>query len=189
MLHLRKNHMAKVAVALTLFAAAMFYAFTGTTAVVAADSASSLAVTEHKVLVQAAVDDVLNGHDMSAIESLFAENFVRYDADSPNVLLGREGMGFVTDYYRSAFPDLKYTVEDVIAEGDRVVTRWTATGTQQGAFRLLAPTGNRITWSGVTIWQVRDGKILTAWIDQNTARLMEQLGGSAETSWGPAYYR
>ncbi|MFN8466356.1 MAG: ester cyclase [Caldilineaceae bacterium] len=189
MLKGRKNHIAKVAVVLTVFAAILSYAFTGTTAVVAADNASSLAATEHKVLVQAAVDDVLNGRDVSAIESLFAENFVRYDTESPDVLLGRKGMSFVTDYYRKAFPDLKYTVEDVIAEGDRVVTRWTATGTQQGAFRLLAPTGNRVKWSGVTIWQVRDGKILTAWLDQNTAGLAEQLGGSAETSWGPAYYR
>jgi steroid delta-isomerase-like uncharacterized protein len=189
MLQGRMDRMAKVVVVLTVFAATLSYACTGTTAVVAADNASSLAATDHKVLVQAAVDDVLNGHDVSAIESLFAENFVRYDADSPNVLLGREGMSFVNDYYRKAFPDLTYTVEDVIAEGDRVVTRWTATGTQQGAFRLLAPTGNRVTWAGVTIWQVRDGKILTAWIDQNTARLTEQLGGSAETSWGPAYYR
>lgn len=189
MLQVRKNRIVKVAAALTLFATAMFYVFTGTTAVAAADSASSLATAEHKVLVQAAVDDVLNGHDVSAIESLFADNFVRYDADVPDVLLGRKGMSFVTDYYRSAFPDLKYAVEDVIAEGDRVVTRWTATGTQQGAFRLLAPTGKRVTWSGVTIWQVRDGKILTAWIDQNTAELTAQLSGGAETTWGPAYYR
>jgi steroid delta-isomerase-like uncharacterized protein len=189
MSHVRKNRMAKVAVALTLFAATLAYAFTGTTAVVAADSASSFAATEHKVLVQAAIDDVLNGHDVSAVESLFAENFVRYDAESPHVLLGRKGMGFVTAYYRNAFPDLKYTVEDVIAEGDRVVTRWTATGTQQGVFGLLAPTGKQVTWSGVTIWQVRDGKILTAWINQDATGLSEQLGGNAETSWGPAYYR
>jgi steroid delta-isomerase-like uncharacterized protein len=126
---------------------------------------------------------------VSAIESLFAENFVRHDAATPNVAFGRKGMAFLTSYYRSAFPDLKYTVEDVIAEGDRVVTRWTATGTHQGWFRLYAPTGSQVTWSGVTIWQIRDGKIITIWAEQDTAGLAQQLGGNAATSWGPAYYR
>ncbi len=189
MLHLRKNRTAKVVVAITLFAATLSAAFSGTTAAAVAGSGSTLAVTEHKVLVQAAFDDVLNGHDVSTVASLFAENFVQHDAATPNVALGRKGMAFLTGYYRSAFPDLKYTVEDVIAEGDRVVTRWTASGTQAGAFRFSAPTGNQVTWSGVTIWQVRDGKILTAWIDQDTAGLLAQLGSDVEASWGPSYYR
>lgn len=107
--------------AFTLFAATLSSAFPGTTAVALADSGSALAVTEHKALVQAAVDDVLNGHDVSAIESLFAENFVRHDAAAPNVALGRKGMAFLTSYYRNAFRDLKYTVEDIIPKSGSAV--------------------------------------------------------------------
>ena len=139
MLHLRKNRMVQVAVAITLFAATLSSAFPGTTAVALADSGSTLAATEHKVLVQAAFDDVLNGHDVSAVAGPFAENFVQHDDVTPNVALGQKGMAFRTSYYRHAFPDLKYTVEDVIAEGDRVVTRRTATGTQAVLSALLPP--------------------------------------------------
>jgi steroid delta-isomerase-like uncharacterized protein len=189
MLQLRKTRLARIALVITLFAATLYSTFTGTSSVSAAENVNMLVPAANKVLVQSAVEEVLNGRNVSAADTLFADNFVRYDAATPNVSLGRKGMAFLTSYYRSAFPDLNYTVEDVIAEGDRVVTRWTATGTHQGFFGLYAPTGNQVTWSGVMIWQVRDGKILTVWVDQDTAGHTRQLGGNAETSWGPTYYR
>jgi steroid delta-isomerase-like uncharacterized protein len=189
MSQLRKTPFARIALAITLFAATLSSAFTATSSVSAAENVNMLVPAANKVLVQSAVEDVMNGRNLSAADTLFADNFARYEASTPNVALGRKGMAFLTSYDRRAFSDLNYAVEDVIAEGDRVVTRWTATGTHQGFFGLYAPTGKEVTWSGVTIWQVRDGKILTIWVEQDTASQLQQLGGNAATSWGPAYYR
>ena len=186
---MRIKRIITIALSIALFAATLSPFVTATATVSAADSVSSITVEANKAEGLSAITAVLNGQDVAATETHFADTFRRFDAETPNVALGRKGMSFLTSYYRSVFPDLKYTVEDVIAEGDRVVTRWTATGTHSGYFGLHVPTGNQVTWSGTTIWQLLDGKIVTAWVSQDMAGLTQQLGGNAATSWGPAYYR
>lgn len=186
---MRIKRIVTIALSIALFAATLSPFIIATATVSAADSVSSIGVEANKAEVLSAITAVLNGQDVAAAETLFADNFRRFDAETPNVALGRKGMSFLTSYYRSVFPDLKYTVEDVIAEGDRVVTRWTATGTHLGAYGLHAPTGNQVTWAGTTVWQLLDGKIVTVWVSQDMMGLTRQLDGNAEASWGPAYHR
>jgi predicted ester cyclase len=78
--------------------------------------------------------------------------------------------------YRTAFPDLQIPIEDVIAEGDRVVTRWTTRGTHQGELMGAAPTGNQLTVTGILIDRVSGGKIEEEWVDYDTLHLMQQIG-------------
>ena len=86
------------------------------------------------------------------------------------------GAGAVKDYLaavRMAFPDIHFSVADLVAEGDRVAARWTLAGSQTGAFRGRAPTGRRVSVPGITIFHVVDGKIHEMWIAFDPARLIK----------------
>lgn len=78
--------------------------------------------------------------------------------------------------FRDAFPDLHYTVEDVVAEGDKVVARFTARGTHRGEFLGIAPTGKRIVYTGFDMSRVSGGRIVEAWAGYDALGLMRQLG-------------
>jgi steroid delta-isomerase-like uncharacterized protein len=87
---------------------------------------------------------------------------------------------FVTTY-NSAFPDLNATVEDVIAEGDKVVTRWTIRGTHQGEIEEFGPpTGRQAELQGITIHRIEDGKIVEEWTRYDNLSLLQQLGLAPE---------
>jgi steroid delta-isomerase-like uncharacterized protein len=76
----------------------------------------------------------------------------------------------------AAFPDHERTVEDQFSDDLHVVTRWTATGTHQGQFMGVAPTGKRVTITGISIHRIRDGKIVEEWQEWDSLGLMQQLG-------------
>lgn len=78
--------------------------------------------------------------------------------------------------YRSAYPDTHFTVEDQIAEGDKVVTRWTGRGTHQGELMGVAPTGNEVTVRGIEIDRIVGGRIEETWVNYDTSGMMQQLG-------------
>ena len=78
--------------------------------------------------------------------------------------------------FRTAFPDLSNTVEDQIAEGDKVVTRWTATGTHKGDLMGIPPTNKRATVTGVDIARFHDGKVVEAWVSYDMHGMLQQLG-------------
>ena len=78
--------------------------------------------------------------------------------------------------FRTAFPDLTYTVEDVIAEGDKVVQRLTAHGTMTGAFQGLAATGKQATWTETHIVRLENDKIVERWANVDRVGMLQQLG-------------
>jgi steroid delta-isomerase-like uncharacterized protein len=77
---------------------------------------------------------------------------------------------------RDAFPDVHITIEDQVAEGDRVVTRWTARGTHTGAFQGIPPTGKRGSMTGIDINRFADGKVVECWTNADDLGLLQQLG-------------
>jgi steroid delta-isomerase-like uncharacterized protein len=79
---------------------------------------------------------------------------------------------------REAIPDYNVTVDDQVAENDRVVTRWTARGTHKGTFQGIAPTGKQVVVSGMTISRYVKGKVAESWVELDTANLLRQLGAS-----------
>jgi predicted ester cyclase len=78
--------------------------------------------------------------------------------------------------YRNAFPDVLMSVEDQVAEGDKVVTRWIASGTHQGDMMGIAPTGNRVTVAGTSVERIVDGKIEETWDNYDALGMMQQIG-------------
>jgi steroid delta-isomerase-like uncharacterized protein len=80
--------------------------------------------------------------------------------------------------YRAAFPDLQFTVEDIIDQDDRVVIRWSSRGTHQGELMGLAPTGKIVTVTGISIDRFADGKVAESWTNWDVLGLMRQLGAA-----------
>jgi predicted ester cyclase len=89
---------------------------------------------------------------------------------------GAEGLKQAIASFREAFPDLQATAEDLIAEEDKVVGRFTVTGTQRGEFMDIAPTGKKITYDEIVIVRFKDGKIIEHWAVADALAMLQQLG-------------
>ncbi len=85
-----------------------------------------------------------------------------------------------TEMYRNAFPDIQMSVEDVIAEGDKVVARWTVCATHQGELMGIPPSGNRMEVTGISIGRIEGGKFVETWSNYDTLGMMQQIGAIPE---------
>ena len=91
-------------------------------------------------------------------------------------MIGPEGVKQFIAAPRRAFPDFQTTIDDILAQGDKVVVRFTARGTHRGKFQGVAPTGKQVTWAGINIYQITGGKIAETWQLGDALGLMQQLG-------------
>ena len=129
---------------------------------------------ENKRLVRRFFDVGPSRGDCSAARELLAPDFALH-VPLP-AAAGVQGMIDVITACRAAFEHLNVTVEDMVAEGDRVAARFTARGVHKGAFMGLPPTGKPITMTGIEIFRIKDGKIAELWGEANLLGLMQQLG-------------
>jgi steroid delta-isomerase-like uncharacterized protein len=127
-----------------------------------------------------AVFEVFNGADPGTLDDVVAADAVDHDPYNPFREEGREGLKKMIAGYRSAFPDLQLAIEDQIAEGDKVVTRWTATGTHQGDLMGMSATGKASVVSGVGIDRIENGQVVEAWGYWDALGMFQQLGLSPE---------
>lgn len=122
-----------------------------------------------------------NEDNLEAVDVFYAPDFVNHDPANPGVD-GAAGVKQLIQEYRTAFPDLEFTIEDQMVEEDRVTIRWTATGTQEGEFRNIEPTDAQVSFSGITISRVstdpriENRQILENWTYWDVLSLMQQLG-------------
>ena len=110
-----------------------------------------------------------------AFDELLDPAFILHDAP-PGLPPGIEGCKVIDVMFGTAFPDYKHTIHDLIAEGDKVVARWTFHGTNEGDFQGLPPTGKKVTIPGISVFRLVDGKIMDDWTISDTFGLMQQLG-------------
>lgn len=119
--------------------------------------------------------EAFNAGNLSVIDELIANNYV-YREPMVGERRGPQGSKEITNTYRTAFPDAKMTIDEQIVSGDTVVTRWTGTGTQTGPLLGLAPTGRRITVTGIRISHLQNGKVVEDFENYDTLGMMRQLG-------------
>jgi len=119
--------------------------------------------------------EAMNTGNLSIVDELVSNNFV-YHEPTLGERRGRQGSKDVINTYRTAFPDAKVTIDEQIADGDTVVTRWTATGTHTGILLGLAPTGRRVTCTGILISHLQNGKVVEEFENYDTLGMMRQLG-------------
>jgi steroid delta-isomerase-like uncharacterized protein len=133
-------------------------------------------MTDPKGITRQMIEEVFNKGRLDLIGELIAPEFVGHDPALPQDIAGPEGQREVVGSYRTAFPDLEVTIDDQIAEGDRVVTRWTARGTHTGDLWGIPGTGKQVTVTGTSIDRNKDGRIVETWSQWDVLGLMQQLG-------------
>lgn len=121
------------------------------------------------------IREVLNAGDLSRIAVYTAPDF--FDHRYPD-RVGVAGTTRTLTEVRAAFPDIQFTPEDVIAEGDRVVVGFTIRSTHRGEFMGIPPRGRKVTWSGINILRIVSGKAVELWGEYDTPALMWQLTGA-----------
>jgi|RhiMetdeSRZDD1v2_1073273.scaffolds.fasta_scaffold97765_3 steroid delta-isomerase-like uncharacterized protein len=135
-----------------------------------------MSIEQNKALARQLVEEVLNRGDMSRADELLAADFIEHEELPPGVPTGREAPKQLTTMLRSAFPDFKATINDLIAEGDKVVIHMTWNGTQQGEFMGIPPTGKRISVGIFDILRIAEGQIVEHWGLMDRMAMMQQLG-------------
>ena len=129
--------------------------------------------TEHnKALVRRFIEEVWNQKHLASIDVLVATNYLDHTSGNPP---GPEGLKQFAEAYISAFPDLHTTIEDQVAEGDKVVTRWTSYGTNTGSFFGQPATGKSAMIAGMSIDRIADGKIFESWDALDQLGMLQQL--------------
>jgi steroid delta-isomerase-like uncharacterized protein len=134
-----------------------------------------MAADELKAIARRYIEEVWNKGNLALIDELFAPDHINH---SPNAgqMAGPEGLKQLIATFRKASPDLHFTIDDMLAEGDRVVTRWTARGTHQGELMGVPPTGKRITVTAIVIDRIVDGKFVEHWAGRDDLGMYQQLG-------------
>jgi len=134
-------------------------------------------MSEHnKAIVRRLFTELWNNGNLSVADEVFTPNYAHYDPSTPDFGHGPDSEKKRTALYRTAFPDLHLTIEDVIAEGETVMTRWSCRGTHKGDLNGIAPTGKHITIAGVTVARCSNGKIVEGYVNWDALGLMQQLG-------------
>ncbi|MDX1664068.1 MAG: ester cyclase [Candidatus Promineifilaceae bacterium] len=121
--------------------------------------------------------DVWGEYDFEAEKELVAEDVVDHNA-IPDLPPGREGHNKFLRICQAALPEIEVTIEELLAEGDRVAYGWTARGTSEGPFLGIAPTGKEVTITGTDIVRIENGKIAEMWHVEENLGLMRQLGAA-----------
>ena len=129
---------------------------------------------QNRIVVRRSFDEVYNQGNLDAVDELVSSDFVAHAGSAD--IHGPAAMRQFVAALRAGFPDLHITVDDQIEEGDKVVSRWTARGTQTGTFQGIPPTGRQGTMSGIDIDRVVDGKVIECWTSADYLGLMQQLG-------------
>lgn len=132
--------------------------------------------SEHNKAAARAVFGVWSTGEIERLDELVAPDVVHHDPYDPHAAEGLVGMKRTIELNRNAFPDMQLTVEDQVAEGDKVVTRWRGEMTHKGELGGAAPTGRRVTITGITIDRFDDGKIVEAWRSMDTFGLLQGIG-------------
>ena len=135
-----------------------------------------MSTEQNKALARQLVEELLNRGNMSAIDDLFAPDFVEHEELPPEIPPGREAPKLLFTMLRSAFPDFKATIEHLIAEGDMVVLHMTWTGTQKGEFMGVPPTGKSISIDVIDIIRIAEGQFVEHWGVMDQMAMMQQLG-------------
>jgi steroid delta-isomerase-like uncharacterized protein len=137
---------------------------------------SSMPIEQDKALVRRFVEEIFNRGNMSVVDELFAPDFVEHEELPAGIPNDRESVVQLTTMLRSAFPDFNATIDDIIAEGDKVVIRMTWRGTQQGEFLGVPPTGKSVSIGVIDIIRMANGKVVEHWGQMDSMGMMQQLG-------------
>jgi predicted ester cyclase len=126
---------------------------------------------QNAALVRRLYEECINRDQLSRVNELVAPEYI-----GPRGERGPDGFVTALTALRRGFPDIHFTLHDVISDGDKVAVRWTWRGTHQGSFAGLEPTGKRVDNTGIAVYAIRDGKIVQAWIETDRLGILQAMG-------------
>lgn len=129
----------------------------------------------NKAVVRQLIDEAWNKGNLSVIDELLSPDYVLH-VEAPGARKDREGYKQAVSMYRSAMPDFQFTIDDMFAEGDKVVIRCTMTGTHEGELMGTPPTAKTLTMTAISIRHFENGKIVEEWVETNMLGFMQQMG-------------
>jgi steroid delta-isomerase-like uncharacterized protein len=135
-----------------------------------------MSLEDNKALVRYLFDAIWNQGNTTLVDQCVSPDWIAYGNLPRQEMPGLEGVRRFITTYRTAFPDMHLTIEDQVAEGEKVVTRWTARAIHSGPLMSIPPTGRQVTVSGIGIHRIVDGKILEQWGVDDTLGMLQQLG-------------
>jgi len=131
---------------------------------------------QNKTNVRRLFEELWNKGNLPVANELIAPNYIHHDASTPDVGRGPESEKKRVTLYRNAFPDIRFTVEDLLAESETVVARWSCRGTHKGELNGIAPTNKQFNITGVSIARFTNGKMFEGYVNWDALGLMQQLG-------------
>jgi steroid delta-isomerase-like uncharacterized protein len=131
---------------------------------------------QNKILVRRTIEEVWNRGNFAIVDELIVSDYIGHSSTPAGETHGPAGYKQFYTLLRQAFPDIHFTVEDQITEGDKVVTRWIARATHTGEFHGIAPTGKQGAITGITVDRIAGGKVVECWTNADDLGLMQQLG-------------
>ena len=134
-----------------------------------------MSTEENNVIARRWYEEGMNGHNLAVFDKLYAPDFVEHMPVGPSAQSREEARQFLAGVF-TALPDLRITIEEMIAEGDKVVARYTTTGTQTGDLMGIPATGKQIKTTFFDILRFKDGKIAEHWFESDRLGMMQQLG-------------
>jgi steroid delta-isomerase-like uncharacterized protein len=132
---------------------------------------------ENKATSRRFYEELFNRGNLAAAEELVTADFVIHDPNIPEQPRGPDGLKRFVAMYREAFPDIEFTIEDQVAEGENAATRWVARGTHRGELMGIAPTGKRVEVRAFTLHRFSGGRIAEDWAHYDALDVVRQLGG------------
>ena len=135
-----------------------------------------MSTEENKALIRRIVEELWNQGNLGLADELVAPDYVDHDSAMPEEVRGIEGFKQFVAMYKAGSSDGRIVVEDQVAEGDKVTTRWTAIGTHDGDLFGIPPTGNRVEFTGMEISRISGGKLAETWDNYDVMGMMQQLG-------------
>ncbi len=133
-------------------------------------------MSDDKATMLRIYEDIFNNGDLDAIDELLADDFVEHEELPPGIPQGKEAPRAMTSMMRGAFPDFHASVEEMLQDGNKVITRARFSGTHKGEFMGIPPTDKRFDISVIDIIEFRDGKAVAHWGVMDMAGMMGQLG-------------
>jgi steroid delta-isomerase-like uncharacterized protein len=133
-------------------------------------------MSDNKALMRRAYEELFSQGDLDMIDEFLADDFVEHEELPPGIPPGKDAPRALVTMMRGAFPDFRATVEEMLEDGDKVISRVRFSGTHEGEFMGIPATGKKFDIAVIDIVEFRDGKGVAHWGVMDTAGMMQQLG-------------
>ena len=131
---------------------------------------------QNQAIAHRLIEEVWNGRELEVVDELLAPTFSNHDPNTPDLGTGPEAYKKLVNLYTTAFPDLRFSIEEIVSNEDTVVMCWRSSGTHNGDLMGIAPTNKKIVVGGITVNHIQNGKILDQQVSWDALGMMQQLG-------------